>query len=91
MTQKASIALALLKGEILSIRDGFDRFACTNLPREISRSIEKDFGVLISKTPTKFISRDNQSGHYYTYRLPKTQYNALGIKKMLKYVKDNAK
>ncbi len=86
MTQVAAICQSLLKGEVLSIMDGFKKFACTNLPRELSRSIEQKFGVVISKTPTEFTSKFGHKGTYYRYRLNKTEYNQDGIKKMKEYV-----
>ena len=59
MTQLASICKALLDGEVLSIMTGFKDFGCTNLPREIGRSIERKFGVVVDKTPTPFRSKRN--------------------------------
>lgn len=89
MTQIAAIAKALLDGEVLSIMNGFKKFSCTNLPRELSRSIEQKFGVQISKTQKDFTSEYGQRGWYYQYRLNKTPYNADGIKKMEAYVKEH--
>jgi len=45
MTQRAAIAMHLLKGETLTIMEGYKLFACSNLPRELSRSIEQIFNV----------------------------------------------
>ena len=92
MTQVAAIAKALLDGQVISIMTGFRDFGCTNIPREISRSIEKKFDVDIDKTPTPFKSKLNpsRSGVYYRYRLPKIKTNREGIKAMKKYVKENS-
>lgn len=90
MTQIAHICKSLLRGRVLTIMDGFRQFACTNLPRELSRSVEKKFGVKISKTPKKFKSRYGHTGEYYQYRLNKTPYNADGISKMQAYVKEKS-
>ncbi len=82
MTQIAAIAQSLLKGEVLSIMDGFHKFLCSNLPRELSRSIEKKFGVVITKTPTPFKSKYGQSGRYFKYRLNKDlEQNKEGVEK----------
>jgi len=86
MNQTAAISLALLKGEVISIKTAFEQFGCTNAPREIGRAIERKFGVTVSKTPTKFKSRYGKSGVYYQYRLNRTEYNSEGIKKMISYV-----
>lgn len=85
MTQTAAIALSLLKGDVLSIMNGFQLFSCTNLPRELSRSIEKKFGVEISKDKVVFKSKYGQPGFYYRYRLNKTEANAPGIARMIDY------
>jgi len=89
MTQTAAIAQALLKGEVISIMTAFRQFGCTNAPREISRGIEKKFGVEVSKTPVKFKSKYGREGVYLKYRLNQTDYNAEGIQKMIEYVKKN--
>lgn len=89
MTQTAAIAQSLLKGEVLSIIDGFKRFGCTNIPREISRLIEQRFGVEVSKTPTEFTSQFGRKGTYFRYRLNHTDYNKDGIQKMREYVKQH--
>lgn len=86
MTQIAHICKHLLKGDVLTIMDGFKLFACSNLPRELSRAVEKKFGVELSRTPVKFTSRYGHSGEYYQYRLNNTEYNKEGIIKMKEYV-----
>lgn len=90
MTQIAAIASALLKGEVVSIKTAFNQFGCTNAPREIGRSIERKFGVQVSKTPTPFKSKYGKSGTYNQYRLNKTDYNKEGIEKMREYIKQNS-
>ena len=47
MNQKAAICKALLEGETISILTGFKDFGCTNIPREIGRSVERAFGVVV--------------------------------------------
>lgn len=87
MTQIAAISKALLKGEVLSIKTAFDMFGCSNVPREMGRSIERKFGVKVSRTPKKFKSRYGRSGVFFQYRLNKTAYNRDGIIKMREYIK----
>lgn len=86
MTQKAAIAYALLKGEVISIKTAFDQFGCSNAPREIGRSIVKAFHVKVSKVRVKFKSRYGKAGTYFQYRLNTTTYNQPGIDKMKEYV-----
>lgn len=91
MTQVAAICEALLKGEILSIMTGFRDFSVTNLPREISRSVERKFGIIVSRTRKDFTSEYGHTGYYYQYRLNKSlTHNQEGIKKMKAYVKENS-
>lgn len=89
MTQVAAICKALLDGQVLSIMTGFKMFACTNLPRELSRSIEQKFEVKVSKVRVAFISQYGQHGFYFTYRLNRTTYNKPGIEKMKEYLAKN--
>jgi hypothetical protein len=87
VTQIAAICIALLKGEVLTIADGFYKLHCTNLPRELSRSVEQKFGVSVSRTKVEFESKfDGKPGYYFRYRLNRTEYNAAGIAKMQEYI-----
>lgn len=86
MTQVAAIAKSLLDGNVLSIMTGFKKFACSNIPREISRSIEKKFGVKVSRARIDFISEYGHKGFYFRYRLNTTDYNKEGIEKMKAYL-----
>lgn len=91
MTQTAAICIALLKGDVISIFDGYKRFSCTNLPRELSRSVEKKFGVTLSKDKTFFKSQyEGKPGYYYRYRLNRIRENAEGIQKMTQYCIDQS-
>jgi hypothetical protein len=87
MTQIAAIATSLLKGEVLTIMNGYTKFACTNLPRELSRGIETKFNVIISRDKVKFTSQYGQPGFYYRYRLNKTPQNSPGIEVMKTYIR----
>jgi hypothetical protein len=89
MTQTAAIAKALLEGKVLSIMNGFKLFSCTNIPREISRSIEKKFGVEVSRDKVEFVSKYKQPGVYFRYRLNRTEQNMNGIIKMERYVEEH--
>jgi hypothetical protein len=91
MTATAAIAKAFLEGHVLSIRTAFRDFGITNLPRECGRSIERKFGVILSRTKREGKSRYGQPCTWFEYRLPKTDYNAEGISKMKVYVKENSK
>jgi hypothetical protein len=91
MTQTAALAYALLKGDVVSIKTAFDQFGCSNAPREIGRSIERKFGVRVSRTKVNFKSRYGKAGVYYQYRLNQTEYNKPGIEKMREYVREEMK
>ncbi len=86
MTQISAICMSYLKGEKNSIMTAFQKFNCTNLPRENGRSIERKFNVTLKKIPKKFTSVYGHKGEYFEYYLPKKG-NEDGIKKMIQYVK----
>lgn len=91
MTQTSAIAKALLQGKALSIMNGFHLFSCTNLPREISRSIEQKFGVEVEREQVDFKSKYGHVGIYFKYRLNRTERNKEGIKKMEQYILSKSK
>lgn len=86
MNQIASIARALIKGDVLTIMDGFSRFHCSNIPREISRSIEQKFDVEVSRERVEYKTEDGLPGHFFRYRLNHTEYNLPGIERMKVYI-----
>lgn len=86
MTAKAALAKALLDGRVLNVKNCFDTIGLTNCAREISRMIEKDFGVQVSRTQRQGKSRYSQDVTWYDYRLNHTEYNKEGIAKMREYV-----
>lgn len=82
----AYICKALLKGEVLTIMDGFHRFYVTNLPREISRDVEQKFGVQISRDRVDFMTEIGVPGFYFRYRLNASGPNEEGIQRMRNYI-----
>lgn len=90
MTAKAALCLHLLKGEVLNIKNVFTMIGLTNCPREISRMIEKPFGVQVSRTRREGVSRYGQSVTWYDYRLNRTDYNQEGIKRMMEYLESQS-
>lgn len=87
MTSKAALALALLEGRVLNIKNVFKEIGLTNVGREIPRLIEKPFDVVVSRTPRTGKNRYGEPVSYTNYRLNKTQMNALGRAKMIEYCK----
>lgn len=88
MTSKAALCKALLDGRVLNIKNGFDLLGITNIPREIGRSVERSFGVQVSRVQRDGSSRYGQKVVWVDYRLNHTEYNKEGIEKMRAYVKD---
>lgn len=86
MNQKAAICMSLLKGNVLSIMVGFRWFSCTNVPREIGRSVERAFNVEVEKADKEFTSKYGQPGYYTEYRLLRTERNKDGIIRMEAYI-----
>lgn len=88
MTAKAALCLALLEGRVLNIKNGFELFGITNVPREIGRAVERPFGVTVSRVQMEGTSRYGQPCTWVNYRLNSSQHNAEGISKMKEYVKE---
>lgn len=86
MTATAALCKALLKGHVVNIKNGFDLFGITNVPREIGRAVERKFGVQVSRTQMDGRSRYGQECIWVNYRLNRTEYNREGIRKMEEYV-----
>jgi tRNA U38,U39,U40 pseudouridine synthase TruA len=86
MNATAAISKAFLDGRVLSIKTAFRDFGITNLPREVSRLIEKKFDVQITRVPRNGKTRYGVHARWFEYRLPKTEYNKSGIEKMRQYV-----
>lgn len=88
MTAKAALIKELLSGKVISIKTCFMTVGLTNAPREISRMVEKPFGVTVSRTQKEGKSKYGQPVTWYEYRLNKTEYNLPGIQKMIEYLKE---
>jgi len=86
MNAKTALGLALLQGKVLNIKNGFQQFGITNIPREISRLIEKPFGLRVSRTRKEGTTRYGQTVFWIDYRLNRTGYNKEGIDKLKAYI-----
>lgn len=89
MTAKAALCKELLEGNVVNIKNCFKTIGLTNAPREISRMIEKPFGVFVSRSFMKGKSKYGQPVTWVDYRLNNIEMNKPGIKKMRQYVKEN--
>lgn len=88
LTAKAFICLDLLKGKRMSIKTAYNDYGVTNLPREISRQVEKCFGVVVDRKRRNGVSRCGQHCTWFEYKLLKTKENKEGIEKMELYLKE---
>lgn len=86
MNQKAALIRALLAGEVVSIMTGFKMMGITNVPREIGRSIEREFDVIVSRTSKKGKTRYGGDCSFTEYRLNRSEHNLSGIQKMIEYL-----
>ena len=86
MNSRAALCKALLDGNTLNIKNGFDLLGITNVPREIGRSVERKFDVVVKKIHREGKSRYGQPCVWMDYRLERTSANLPGIKKMYQYV-----
>lgn len=87
MTSKAALAMALLEGRVLNVKNCFKEIGLTNIAREIPRLIEDPFDVQVSRTPKEGKNRYDQPVKWVDYRLNKSDYNKEGIQKMKEYIK----
>lgn len=88
MTSKAALCMALLEGRVLNIKNVFVTIGLTNASREISRMVEKPFGVEVSRTPRTGKNRYGGDVTWVDYRLNKSEKNLPGIQKMKEYIQD---
>lgn len=89
MNATTAISKAFLAGRVLSIKTAFRDFGITNLPREVSRLIEKRFDVRVAKVRRTGKTRYGVPATWFEYRLPRTDYNLPGIEKMREYIAKN--
>lgn len=88
MTAKCALAMALLEGRVLNVKNCFETIGLTNIAREIPRMIEEPFGITVSRTHMTGKSRYGQSVSYTNYRLNTTKMNEPGREKMLLYCRE---
>lgn len=92
MTAKAALCMHLLEGHTLNIKNCFSLIGLTNCPREISRMIEKPFGVRVARVHREGKSRYGQSVTWVDYHLNEfVEENKEGIKKMREYIQSQQK
>lgn len=89
MTSKAALCMALLEGRVLNVKNVFRTIGLTNASREISRMVEKPFGVIVSRTPREGKNRYGMKVTWCDYRLNRSEHNMNGIIKMERYVEEN--
>jgi hypothetical protein len=88
MTAKCALAIELLRGTVLNVKNCVTLTGLTNCAREVSRMIEKPFEVRLSRTQKEGKSRWGQPVIWINYKLPHTEENMPGILKMREYVKE---
>jgi len=88
-TAKGALIFALLEGRVLNVKNCFELIGLTNCSREISRMVEQDFEVEVSRTHMKGESRYGQSVTWTNFRLNKSEHNKEGIQKMWAYVDEH--
>jgi len=95
--RKAHLCLHLLQGRVINIKNGFELFGITNIPREIGRAIERTrkqdgksngFGVQVSRDPRTGKTSYGEECCWVDYRLNFVDYNQPGIELMRQYVKE---
>lgn len=89
MNAKCALAMALLEGRVINIKTCFRDIGLTNAPREISRMIEKKFGVVVSRTQREGKNKYGMKVTWCDYRLNRTEHNVNGIIRMERYVEEH--
>lgn len=86
MTAKAALCQALLDGFTLNVKNCLDIVGLTNCAREVSRMVEKPFGVKVTRTHRNGKSRYGHNIWWVDYRLKRTRENKRGILRMKLYI-----
>ncbi len=88
MTAKCALAKELLSGKVINVKSCFMTVGLTNCSREISRMIEKPYGLIVSRTHMEGKSKHGQPVTWVNYRLNNTPQNQEGIQKLIAYVQE---
>lgn len=91
MNSKTALCQALINGEVINIRNIHNRTGYTNSGREISRQVERPFGVVVSRVHRAGKNRFKVHCTWTDYFLAQSRLNKEGIKKMKKYIKEQTK
>ncbi len=91
MTARAALCIEFLKGSTLNVKNCVILTGLTNCAREVSRQIERPFGVKLNRIPKEGKSRWGQPVVWFDYKLPHNEENMPGIMKMREYVKEQLK
>lgn len=91
MNALAHVCYAFLKGERLTIKSVFRDYGYTNLPREVGRSVERRFDVVVQRERKVGKSRYGLPCTWFEYRLIDTKENREGRLKIKKYILEQLK
>ena len=86
MNAKAALCLALLEGRVLNVSNCFKEIGLSNIGREIPRMVEREFGVVVSRTPKAGKNRYGSPVSYTNYRLNRSAHNLEGMALMTQYI-----
>lgn len=89
MNKKCGLIKTLLDGDTINVSNSIRLTGYSNPAREISREIEKPFGVRVQKTPIESTDRYGNYATWNNYKLFHTPGNAEGIGKMRTYLAEN--
>ena len=90
MNKKCALIKSLLQGDIINVSNSIRLTSLSNPAREIPRSIEKPFNVIVSRTKVETKDQFGNYAMYYNYRLnPLIAGNKIGIKLMREYLAQN--
>lgn len=85
----AALCYDLINGKTVSIKTGFNAYGITNIPREISRAVEKRFGVKCEKKKIVYKSKYGLGGYYFEYKLLRNNQKKESLNLMYSYIQEN--
>ena len=89
MNAKTALLKILLNGETVNVKTCFRDTGLTNCAREVSRMVEKPFGVNLDREQIVSKSRYGCTVTYFNYKLPRNNENHHGITLIARYILEN--
>jgi len=86
MTRQQALAMYLLSGKTVSLKNAYSYFGISCLSREVIRLIEKPFNIQLTRKWMKGRTKYGTPCKWIEYSLSNTKLNAAGIKALKQLV-----